>query len=40
MAASVNTNEPSGFIREQGFIEYLNGYLLLKNNYAPMLPID
>jgi hypothetical protein len=35
VAANVNTNEPSDFIREEGFIEYLKGYLLLKNDYAP-----
>jgi len=28
-------SEPSGFIREEGFIEYLSGYLLLKNDYDP-----
>jgi len=28
-------NEPSVIIREEGFIEYFRGYLLLKNDYAP-----
>ena len=30
-----HSNEPSGVIREEGFIEYLSGYLLLENDYAP-----